>query len=89
MLWLQGLALIAGIHYPSLAMLNHNFNIACETGIRYPSLVDMLNHQSCFHSFNPLVGCTLINLMRIPGTYSVHTSIYYLQTEYVLSTHHK
>ena len=36
--------------------------------------VHLQDCTSCFHSFNPQVGCTLINLMRIPGTYSVHTS---------------
>ena len=42
-----------------------------------------------FHSFNPQAGCTLINFITIPGTYSVHTGTYYVQTRYVLSTYHK
>ncbi len=30
----------------SVALADRNFNIACETGIRYPSLVAMLNRRS-------------------------------------------
>ena len=30
----------------SVALAYSNFNIACETGIRYPSLVTMLNRRS-------------------------------------------
>ncbi len=42
-----------------------------------------------FHSFNPQVGCALNNFNTIPGTYSVHTSTYWVHTEYVLSTCHE
>ena len=41
------------------------------------------------HSFNLQVGCTLINFMTIPGTYSVQTGTYLVHTEHVLSTYHK
>ena len=30
----------------SVALADRNFNVACETGIRYPSLVAMLNRRS-------------------------------------------
>ncbi len=29
----------------SVALADSNFNVACETGIRYPSLVTMLNRR--------------------------------------------
>ena len=30
----------------SVALSDRNFNLACETGIRYPKLVAMLNRRS-------------------------------------------
>ena len=30
----------------SVALSDRNFNLACETGIRYPTLVAMLNRRS-------------------------------------------
>ena len=30
----------------SVALADRNFNVACESGIRYPSLVAMLNRRS-------------------------------------------
>jgi hypothetical protein len=27
------------------ALADHNFNVPCKTEIRYPSLIDMINHQ--------------------------------------------
>ncbi len=33
-------------HVERVALAGCNFNLACETGIRYPSLVAMLNHRA-------------------------------------------
>jgi hypothetical protein len=32
-------------HVEKIALADRNFNLACETGIRYPSLVAMLNRR--------------------------------------------
>jgi hypothetical protein len=33
-------------HVERVALADRNFNLACETGIRYPTLVAMLNRRS-------------------------------------------
>ncbi len=32
-------------HVEHIDLADRNFNLACETGIRYPSLISMLNHR--------------------------------------------
>ena len=43
-----GSALVDDDQFPveSVALSDSNFNLACETGIRYPTLVAMLNSRS-------------------------------------------
>ena len=43
-----GSALVDDDQFPveSVALSDRNFNLACETGIRYPTLVAMLNRRS-------------------------------------------
>ena len=66
-----------------VALADRNFNIACETGIRYPSLVAMLNRRSMLWRATVLYHAGMYILVCTEYT-SVRTRLYFVCTLMIL-----
>ena len=63
----------------SAALADHNFNVPCETGIRYPSLISMINRRDML--WRPMVIFSNVNNLYTL-TYLVYTCIYLIVPVY-------